>query len=267
MDRFDARQFTLNSYPTSIFHLNQFILWWRKGNQRQQNSQDPSFTFRIHSTAAEAAAMRDDLRWAETPSSIAAHNTDINSDSDDCKVSGGKNCEIVPVCAMKRPFELQISISLFSWIYTHRLNRLICYMNEFWRKVKAHRSETNRLQLFEVRSFDLRTEILLALVLLAIVPDSRCRARPPCMRRPSPRSASARTATCARFYSVTTFTVKPREINQWQQRKNLFFRAKIRETRETSLAGWGAAPTAAPSPRVASIVSLAQSGALASAHA
>ena len=26
----------------------------------------------------------------------------------------GKNCEIVPVCAVKRPFELQISISLFS---------------------------------------------------------------------------------------------------------------------------------------------------------
>ena len=78
---------------------------------RQQASSDPSFTFRIHSSAAEAAAMSDDLRWAVTPSSvIAAHKKDINSDSDE----GGKNCEIVPVCAMKRPFELQISISLFS---------------------------------------------------------------------------------------------------------------------------------------------------------
>ena len=60
--------------------------------------------------------MSDDLRWAVTPSSvIAAHKKDINSDSDDYKAaSDGKNCEIVPVCAMKRPFELQISISLFS---------------------------------------------------------------------------------------------------------------------------------------------------------
>ena len=59
--------------------------------------------------------MSDDLRWAVTPSCVfASHKKDTNSDSDDCKASGGKNCEIVPVCAMKRPFELQISISLFS---------------------------------------------------------------------------------------------------------------------------------------------------------
>ena len=59
--------------------------------------------------------MSDDLRWAVTPSCVfAAHKKEINSETDDCIVAGGKNCEIVPVCAMKRPFELQISISLFS---------------------------------------------------------------------------------------------------------------------------------------------------------
>ena len=67
--------------------------------------------------ADAAAAMGDDLRWAVTAAAfiVPRRHSDINSDSNECRQTfRGKNCEVVPVCAMKRPFELQISISLFS---------------------------------------------------------------------------------------------------------------------------------------------------------
>ena len=81
---------------------------------RWQDAQDPSFTFRIHSTAEDGAEMSEDLRWAVTPASISAilkKDSETKSDADNSKAL---NSELVPVCAMKIPFGLEISISLFS---------------------------------------------------------------------------------------------------------------------------------------------------------
>ena len=94
------------------YYRSGFKLFQSYEKFRWQDAQDPSFTFRIHSTAEDGAEMSEDLRWAVTPASISAilkKDSETKSDADNSKAL---NSELVPVCAMKIPFGLEISISL-----------------------------------------------------------------------------------------------------------------------------------------------------------
>jgi len=98
-----------SNFRTMLLKLNSAL-----ASLPKLDAQDPSFTFRIHSTAEDGAEMSEELRWAVTPASISAilkEDSETKSDADNSKAL---NSELVPVCAMKIPFGLEISISLFS---------------------------------------------------------------------------------------------------------------------------------------------------------